>query len=150
MFGPRYFGDPDDEVLVLSGHGEPARAYPLRILGGHEIVNDTVDGRPVAVTFCPICWSTAVYERRVDGRLLEFGVSGKLVDDALVMYDRETGSEWKRPTGECIAGPLEGERLEALGASVTTFESFKDAHPDGVTLQPVRGGPGVALHLEPQ
>lgn len=140
-FGHEYFGDADDEVVVLSGHGGPARAYPLRILGGHEIVNDTVDGRPVAVTFCPICWSTVVYDRRVGGRTLELGVSGKLADDALVMYDRETGSEWKQPTGECIAGQFEGERLTALEAPVTTLEAFTGAHPDGELLQPVRGGP---------
>lgn len=95
-FGSDYFGDPADEVIVVDG--DPPRAYPVRILSYHEIVNDSVDGRPIAVTWCPICWSSAVYDRSVDGRTLTFGMSGKLADDALVIYDRETDSEWKQPT----------------------------------------------------
>lgn len=146
-FGRSYFGDPDDEVIVVDT--DPARAYPLRILGHHEIVNDalpeseaagTVEtgGRPVAVTWCPICWSGAVYDRTVDGRVLTFGVSGKLADDALVMYDRETGSEWKQPTGEAFDGELTGGRLEALPAPTVTVERFRETDPDGVVLQPPR------------
>ncbi|MEF8853496.1 MAG: DUF3179 domain-containing (seleno)protein [Haloarculaceae archaeon] len=97
-------------------------------LGYHEVVNDELDGRAVAVTWCPICWSAAVYGRRVDGRTLMFGVSGKLADDALVFYDRETGSLWKQPTGKCIAGRFEADdaaraypvgRVEAAGGVVT-------------------------------
>jgi hypothetical protein len=136
-FGADYFGAPDDEVIVLDG--DPPRAYPVRVLSYHEVVNDVVDGRPVAVTWCPICWSAAVYDRTVDGRTLTFGVSGKLADDALVMYDRETESEWKQPTGTAIAGQLEGERLTVLEAPVVTWERFRTDHPDGVVLQPVRG-----------
>jgi hypothetical protein len=140
-FGPEYFGDPDDDVIVVDG--DPARAYPIRILSFHEIVNDAVDGRPVAVTWCPICWSAVVYDRQVDGRTLTFGVSGKLADDALVMYDRETGTEWKQPTGEAIDGELAGHALTALSAPMLTYGRFRDEHPDGVVLQPVRGtGPG--------
>jgi hypothetical protein len=137
-FGSSYFGDPDDEVIVVGG--DPPRAYPIRVLSYHEVVNDTVEGRPVAVTWCPICWSAVVYDRTVDGRTLTFGTSGKLADDALVMYDRETESEWKQPTGEAIAGPLEGTRLSALPAPMVTWERFAADHPDGVVLQPVRGG----------
>jgi len=138
-FGPDYFGRPDDEVIVLDAGDAPARAYPVRTLSYHEIVNDTVGGRPVAVTWCPICWSAVVYDRTVEGRTLTFGVSGKLADDALVMYDRETDSEWQQPTGECIAGDLAGARLSALAASMVTWEQFRGDHPDGVVLQPVRG-----------
>ncbi|MFT4947740.1 MAG: hypothetical protein ACI8TL_001989, partial [Natronomonas sp.] len=69
-FGQEFFGDPDDEVIVVDG--DPPRAYPVRVLSYHEIVNDVVDGRPVAVTWCPICWSAAVYDRTVDGKTLTF------------------------------------------------------------------------------
>jgi hypothetical protein len=138
-FGPDYFGDPDDEVVVVDLDGVPARAYPIRILGYHEIVNDVVGTRPIAVTWCPICGSAAVYDARVGGRELTFGVSGKLADDALVMYDRETGSEWKQPTGEAIAGELAGATLEALPAPLVTWERFRGDHSGGVVLQPVRG-----------
>lgn len=138
-FAPSYFGDPDDEVVVVEVDDAPARAYPIRVLSYHEIVNDRVGSRPIAVTWCPICGSAVVYDARVDGRELAFGVSGKLADDALVMYDRETGSEWKQPTGEAIAGDLEGSTLEVVPAPLVTWERFEADHPDGVVLQPVRG-----------
>jgi hypothetical protein len=133
-FGDSYIGETEDEVLILEG--DPARAYPIRILNFHEIVNDTVDGTPVAVTWCPLCASAVVYERTVDGQTLTFGVSGKLANDDLVMYDRETGSEWKQSLGECIDGTLEGEELEILPAPISTLETFQDEYPDGVVLQP--------------
>jgi hypothetical protein len=145
-FGTDYFGDPDDEVLVLDA--DPPRAYPVRILSYHEIVNDETD-RPVAVTWCPICASGVVYDRRVEDRTLTFGVSGKLADDALVMYDRETGSEWKQSSGVCIAGELEGAELDVLPATFTRWEQFTAAHPDGVALQPAPGRDTAEYRMEP-
>jgi hypothetical protein len=129
-------GDGDDEVVVLDAEDGPAKAYPVRILHYHEVVNDTVDGRPVAVTWCPLCGSAVVYDRRVDGETLTFGVSGKLADDDLVLYDRETGSEWKQSLGTAIAGVHEGADLTVLPAAVTTVDAFRDANPDGLVLQP--------------
>jgi len=134
-FGPDYFADPDDEVIVLEADDSPARAYPVRVLSYHEIVNDRVGGRPVAVTWCPICASAVVYDARAGGRELTFGVSGKLADDALVMYDRETGSEWKQSAGRAIAGPLSGTELRVLPAGMTTYGEFREAHPEGPVLQ---------------
>ena len=132
-FAESYFGESTDEVVVLDG--EPARAYPIRILNYHEIVNDTVEGRPVAVTWCPLCASAVVYDRRIDGEALTFGVSGKLADDDLVMYDRETGSEWKQSLGECIAGQFAGEALTVIPAPIVPYETFADENPDGLVLQ---------------
>jgi hypothetical protein len=136
-FGTAYFGDADDEVIVVDG--DPPRAYPIRILSYHEVVNDVVEERPVAVTWCPICWSAVVYDRTVNGQTLTFGMSGKLADDALVMYDRETESEWKQTTGTAIGGDLEGTRLSMLSSPMVSWERFTTDHPDGVVLQPVRG-----------
>ena len=133
-FGESYEGRSDDEVLVVEG--TPPRAYPVRILNFHEIVNDVVDGDPIAVTWCPLCGSAIVYERFVDGRTLTFGVSGKLADDDLVMYDRETESEWKQSLGECIAGELEGTTLSVRPASMLTYETFTSLYPNGIVLQP--------------
>jgi hypothetical protein len=133
-FGDSYIGDADDEVLVLEA--DRAKAYPIRILNFHEIVNDRIDGNPVAVTWCPLCASAVVYDRTVEGRELTFGVSGKLADDDLVMYDRETGSEWKQSLGECIAGEFEGTELTVRPAGVVTWETFTAEYPDGVVLQP--------------
>ncbi len=142
-----YPHDGDDEVLVLDG-GRP-RAVPIRYLNYHEIVNTATPdaGRPVAVTWCPLCGSAVVYERRVDGRVLTFGVSGKLADDDLVMYDRETESEWKQSLGEAIAGPLEGTDLTVVPAAVTTVERYRERHPDGEVMAEPGGeseaaGPG--------
>jgi len=132
-FENEYFGGADDEVLVVE-RGDGARAYPVRILNYHEIVNDEFGGDPIAVTWCPLCGSAVVYDRRVGDRTLTFGVSGKLADDDLVMYDRETGSEWKQSLGECIAGEFEGESLTVLPAAMTTYERFREDHPDGAVL----------------
>jgi len=153
-FGPDYDGDPGDEMIVLPS-ASPARAYPVRFLHYHEIVNDRVaiegdagpEERPVAVTWCPLCGSAVVYDAVVDGRELTFGVSGKLADDDLVMYDRETESEWKQSRGECIAGAFEGTVLDVLPAGMSTWEGFRERYPDGVVLQPPGGkseasGPG--------
>ena len=155
-FGTEYIGDNDDDVIVVDT--TPARAYPVRILSYHEIVNDvlgdsdriepgrrslgdsTDESRSVAVTWCPICASAVVYDRRVDSRVLTFGTSGKLADDALVMYDRETESEWKQPTGKAINGPLDGHELSVVPASVISWKQFRSEYPDGIVLQPVHGG----------
>jgi len=147
-FDMTYFGDPDDEVIVVKA--DPPRAYPVRVLSYHEIINDVLeatesagaDERPIAVTWCPICASAVVYDRTVDGQTLTFGTSGKLADDALVMYDRETESEWKQPLGTAISGPLEGRELSVMPSSILTWGQFRTAYPDGVVLQPVRGSPG--------
>jgi hypothetical protein len=145
-FVEEYDGDPGDEVVVLELDGE-ARAYPLRYLNYHEIVNDQFDDRAVAVTWCPLCASAVVYDRTVDGRRLEFGVSGKLADDDLVMYDRQTESEWKQSLGAAIAGEYEGAELTALPAGVMPYRRFAEEHPDGVVLDAPGGdseasGPG--------
>lgn len=145
-FGREHFGQEDDRVVVVEA--TPARAYPIRILHYHEIVNDDLDGDdgadPIAVTWCPLCGSAVVYDRTVDGRTLTFGVSGKLADDDLVMFDRETRSEWKQSLGECISGDLEGRRLDVLPAAMTTWAAFRQEHPDGLVLQPAEAKSEVA------
>lgn len=138
-FSATYFGDSSDQVLVFES--DRPRAYPIRILSYHEIVNDRVDDTPIAVTWCPICWSGIIYDRRVDDQILTFGVSGKLADDALVMYDRETESDWQQPTGLAIAGPCLGSRLTPLSGLQMTFGEFVDRYPNGVVLDPANGDP---------
>ena len=133
-FAKRYDWESDDELLVVEG--EPTKAYPIRILNFHEIVNDVVNETPIAITWCPLCASAVVYERTVDGSELTFGVSGKLADDDLVLYDQETESEWKQSLGTCIAGKYEGNELTVVPAGVVTSEQFESAFPDGIVLQP--------------
>jgi hypothetical protein len=125
---------------VISVHiGREARAYPLRILIWHEIVNDTVDGTPIAVTFCPLCNSAVVFDRRVDGRVLSFGTTGKLRNSDLVMYDRQTESWWQQFLGEAIVGELVGKQLPLVSSRVESFESFAERFPSGSVLMPPKG-----------
>ena len=92
------------EPVVVVEHKGEARAYPLQILTWHEIVNDQLNGLPVSVTFCPLCNAAIAFDRRLDGRLLDFGTTGKLRNSDLVMYDRQTESWWQQFTGEAIIG----------------------------------------------
>jgi hypothetical protein len=102
---------PSSPMLLLTGEHE-ARAYSLHLLNRHEIVNDHWQGVPIAVTWCPLCHTAIVWRRAVQDRVLTLGVSGMLLHNSLVMFDRETRSLWSQVTGECLAGPLVGHRLE--------------------------------------
>ncbi len=124
-----------EPVVSISLNGD-ARAYPLRILIWHEIVNDTVGGVPVSVTYCPLCNSAIVFDRRVDDRLLDFGATGKLRNSDLVMYDRQTESWWQQFTGAGIVGEMTGKALEMLPARVESFALFKKRHGGGRVLIP--------------
>ncbi|MBI2313109.1 MAG: DUF3179 domain-containing protein [Betaproteobacteria bacterium] len=125
--------DAREPVIALEIRGE-ARAYPLSILIFHEIVNDTVGGTPVAVTFCPLCNASIVFDRRVAGRLLDFGTTGRLRKSDLVMYDRQTESWWQQFTGQGIVGNYAGTRLTQLPSSIVAYADFKAAYPRGQVL----------------
>lgn len=118
-----------DRVIGVEVDGE-AKAYPLRILNVHEIVNDEIAGRPIAVTYCPLCRSGLVYSRVVGERTLTFGVSGKLLNANLVMYDRQTETYWSQVTAEAIVGPLVPRTLDLQPSSITTWEQWRSAHPE--------------------
>jgi hypothetical protein len=122
-----------EPVIGLRLDGE-ARAYSTWQLDFHEIVNDEVGGVPVAVTWCPLCHTGIVYDRRVSGRRLTFLVSGKLWRNSLVMQDEETGSLWSHVSGEALDGPLKGERLRKLHAVQTTWQKWYAEHPESRVL----------------
>lgn len=124
---------PTDPVVSLEINGD-ARAYPLEILLWHELVNDTVGGVPVSVAYCPLCNSVTVYEREIDGDVLDFGVSGLLYNSSLVMYDRQTETIWSHFTGEPLYGALGGAQLVALPATIAGFGNWLAEHPDGLVL----------------
>lgn len=126
---------PNEPVIGLEIGGD-ARAYPLRILMWHEIVNDTVGGEPVAVTYCPLCNSAVVFERVVKGETTTFGTTGKLRNSDLVMYDRLTESWWQQFTGQAIVGEMTGTQLEILPARLESLAQFRERHPDGRILVP--------------
>jgi hypothetical protein len=126
---------PDERIIGLVINGD-ARAYPIPVLSVHEIVNDTVGGEPVAVTWCPLCYTALVYSRHVDDETgpLSFGVSGKLLNETLVMYDRQSDSLWSQLYGAAVDGPMVGARLAFFPSTFTEWEAWQQQHPDTLVL----------------
>ena len=128
-------------VIVINIDGD-ARAYPLEVMTRHEIVNDVVGGIPVAVTYCPLCNSALVYDRRVAGKTLRFGVSGNLLNSDLIMWDNATESWWQQLTGFAIAGEYSGRRLEFITSQLVGFGVFSERYPQGKVLRGPLGAYG--------
>ncbi len=124
----------DVQPVVALEIGGQARAYPLAILTWHEIANDTLGGVPVSVTFCPLCNSAVVFDRRLGGVTLDFGVSGNLRNSDLVMWDRQTESWWQQLTGEGIVGAYAGYQLDFVPAQLVSWGDFKSSFPDADVL----------------
>jgi Protein of unknown function (DUF3179) len=125
----------DREPVLAAEIGGRARAYPMQILIWHEIVNDRLGGRAIAVTYCPLCNSSLVFDREVAGvGVLRFGTTGNLRHSDLVMWDDRTESWWQQFTGEAIVGKLTGTRLEVLPSQTLSWADFKAHHPDGDVL----------------
>lgn len=132
--------NPGDRVIGVLLGGE-ARAYPLRILNWHEIVNDTLGGSPIAVTYCPLCDSAVVFDRNIGGQVREFGVSGLLYNSNVLMYDRQGGDEskeslWSQMMLQAVDGPAAEAKLELdlLPAQLVTWEAWMQSHPGTTTL----------------
>jgi hypothetical protein len=123
----RWLGD-RDPVMVVE-HGSEVKAYPLAILIWHEIVNDMVDGLPVAVTFCPLCNTALVFDRRAGGRLLDFGTTGRLRHSDLVMYDRQTQSWWQQATGDAIVGEMTDTKLRFVPQTTLAWRTARQTYP---------------------
>ena len=124
----------DELVIGLVGEREQ-RAYSTWQLDRSEIVNDVFEGRPIAVTWCPLCGTGVVFDRTVGTRTLTFGVSGMLFRDALVMFDRETDTLWTHVDGHAIRGPLAGRSLVPVAAVHATWKQWKTMYPDSVVLK---------------
>ncbi len=121
-------------VIALTIDGD-ARAYPLEVLTRHEIVNDVLGDLPVAVTFCPLCNSAIVFDRRVEGKALRFGVSGNLRFSDLVMWDDATETWWQQLTGEAIVGKYAGRKLDMISSQLISFGLFRERYPEGKVLR---------------
>jgi hypothetical protein len=126
---------PTDAPVVGVERDGLARAYPLRILDWHEVVNDALAG-PLLVTYCPLCGSSVTAERRVAGSETVFGVSGRLWRDDLVLYDRATESWWSQLLATAIRGPQTGAQLSLLPSSLTTWGEWQDSHLEPRVLLP--------------
>ena len=130
----------DDIVIALELNGE-ARAYPIRILVRHELVNDRIGEKAFLVSYCPLCGSGLVFDREFNGEAVEFGVSGLLHNSDLVMYDRSSDSLWQQITGTAFAGPKRKQKLRAIPSSMTTWSQWRSAHPDTRVLSMDNGLP---------
>jgi len=126
----------DDEPVIGVVIAEQAKAYPLRILIWHEIANDRLSGVPIAVTYCPLCNTSIVFERRVGHRVLDFGTTGNLRHSDLVMYDRQTESWWQQYSGRAIIGELVGVTLTVIPSRLESMQNFRQRNPDGLVLVP--------------
>ena len=130
----------DDELVIGVVAGGVAKAYSTWLLDRHEIVNDVIGSTPIAVTWCPLCYTGIVYAREVDGRELTFGVSGRLWRENLVMYDRQSESFWSQAGGRAIAGPMKDSKLEMFPAEMMTWKQWWTLHPETLVLSKYVGG----------
>ncbi|CAN5857731.1 DUF3179 domain-containing protein [soil metagenome] len=133
---------PDDRVAGMVIDGE-ARAYPLRILTWHEIVNDEIQSQPIAMTYCPLCDSVAAFDRRTCDGVKEFGVSGLLYNSNVLMFDRDSQPEalWTQIGSEAVSGPLANQDLKSLPVELTTWADWSERHPETLVLSAQTGHP---------
>ncbi len=124
----------DDDLVVGYEAGGEAFAYPVKMLNFHELVNDIIDGVPVLITWCPLCGSGVVYDRRIGKTTYLFGNTSALFENDLVMFDYQTGSFWFQTAAEAIVGPKSGSRLRPLSATTITWGRWKEINPDTKVL----------------
>jgi hypothetical protein len=125
--------EPEDRIIGITLKGQ-SRAYPVAILNWHEIVNDEIAGQHVAITYCPLCGTAVAFDASVDGRVTEFGVSGLLYNNDVLLYDRDTESLWSQILGESISGERAGQKLTAIPISHTTWRDWLKRHPETLLL----------------
>lgn len=128
----------EDRVLGLAA-GQEAKAYPVKILNWHEIVNDAIGGEAVVVTYCPLCGTGMAFTAKVQGRTHTFGVSGLLYQSDLLMYDHQTESLWSQVGMHAVAGPLTGQKLTPMFLEHTIWKDWLAAHPSTVVLSTKTG-----------
>lgn len=132
------FLKPEDRVLGLIRNGI-AKAYPIAILNWHEVVNDRFSAEPVVVTFCPLCGTGMAFLATVEGRALDFGVSGLLYNSDVLLYDRQTESLWSQIMTTAIAGPMKGRRLTMTPVAHTSWADWRQRYPQTLVLSPDTG-----------
>ena len=129
----------ENEPVIFLKYENSVKGYPLQILIWHEIVNDYIEEMPVIVTFCPLCYSAIVFDRRLDELTLTFGVSGLLRNSDMVMYDLFTESFWQQFTGEAIVGTYTGEELKVVQSQIISFEQLIESYPEAEIMSQETG-----------
>jgi len=128
-----------NDLVIGVDINNDTRAYPINILNWHEIVNDKIGDMDVVITYCPLCKSSILFSRVLDGKVLSFGNTGSLYESTLLMYDRETESFWGQVGGRAIEGKLKGKRLEMLPSTTTRWKDWINLYPDTLVLSPDTG-----------
>jgi hypothetical protein len=123
-----------DETVLGVVVGGQARAYPIAILVWHELVNDVLAGGPILVSYCPLCGTGIVFDRRVGGETRSFGVSGLLYRSDLLLYDRESESLWSQISFQAVTGPSRGMRLAQVRSRMLPWGQWRKLHPDTTVL----------------
>lgn len=124
----------EGDIIIGLRHNEVTKAYPLKILVWHEIVNDEIAGLPVAVTYCPLCFTSMVFDRTIDDNVVEFGTSGKLYNSNLVMYDRTSETLWSQAMAKGIVGEYSGYDLERVPFDLAYWKDWKQLYPNTLVL----------------
>jgi hypothetical protein len=124
----------DDHIVVGVEINGEARAYPIPVLNWHELVNDTLGGQPILVSYCPLCGTALVFNRSMDGRTHSFGVSGLLYRSDLLLYDQATESLWSQISSRAVSGPRAGSRLRVLRSQLTRWGEWRARHPGTTVL----------------
>ncbi len=119
----------DDADGIVVTVGKTTHFYPYNIIVWHEIVNDTIEKTPLVVTFCPLCGSAIVFNATVNSKQEQFGVSGKLYESNLLMYDKTTESLWSQIIGEAVVGDRTGEKLSVYPSQVMSFKQASGKYP---------------------
>jgi hypothetical protein len=130
---------PGDSFVLGVAFEAAARAYPLGVLSWHELVNDELAGRPILVSYCPLCGTGLVFERRVRGKTLRFGVSGLLYRSDLLMFDRDSESLWSQIGAEAVTGPRLGQRLTLIRSEMMRWADWRERHPGSTILSQETG-----------
>ncbi|MCB1021256.1 MAG: DUF3179 domain-containing protein, partial [Acidobacteria bacterium] len=135
-----------DDTLLVYGQSQPVRAYPLRLLGYHHLIEDEASGTRLLATYDPFSRSAIVWKPELDGQALQFSLVG-IENQNFLMRDEQTGSWWRQATGEAVGGSLRGRKLEALPSEVLTLAILQREHPDAEVLKPADGS--VLLPSDP-
>jgi len=124
----------DNDLVVAVNYGEEAKAYPHPILDWHEIINDRVGDRSIALTYCPLTGTGIGWDRMLEGEETTFGVSGLLYNSNLLPYDRATDSYWSQMRHDCVKGALAGNPIKTHHVVEMSYQTFKEMYPEGQVM----------------
>ena len=124
----------DTDRVIGMVVNKDVKAYPIRILNWHEIVNDEINGKKIIVSFCPLCGTAMVFESQIEGKLYTFGVSGLLYNSDVLMYDHQTESLWSQIKMKAVTGAMAGTSLKLMASEVTTWKDWKTRYPRSQVL----------------